>query len=274
MTCWSICTARLPREGMERVTPMNLPRAKELLHEVFAETLAEHAGKRGTEGPLVPLLPVEERQVAEILPQLEGVLAYESEVLAPFAPRYLEFAFNELQVEYAGWPLGGRIDRVDVDAENRAVVIDYKHRSGVEEFKLADPMVRDEESGEAPIDDPRWLPPHTQTLIYAQAMRRALDLEIRGALLFDQGRQAGVAPAARAPSCSRKSAATVASRALRKVSPARVAAWTSTPCSIAWRPASPSACASSRQGRRCRRRPDVGSGWRMRAARITTKERL
>lgn len=176
--------ARLPQEGMERVTPMNLPRAKELLHEVFAEALAEHAGKRGTEGPLVPLSPVEERQVAEILPQLEGVLAYESEALAPFAPRYLEFAFNELKVEYAGWPLGGRIDRVDVDAENRAVVIDYKHRSGVEEFKLADPTVRDEESGEAPIDDPRWLPPHTQTLIYAQAMRRALDLDTRAALYF------------------------------------------------------------------------------------------
>lgn len=176
--------ARLPQEGMERVTPENLPRAQELLHEVFDETLAEHAGKRGTEGPLVPLSPVEERQVAEILPQLEGVLAYESEALAPFAPRYLEFAFNELKVEYAGWPLGGRIDRVDVDAENRAVVIDYKHRSGVEEFKLADPTVRDEETGEAPIDDPRWLPPHTQTLIYAQAMRRALGLDTRAALYF------------------------------------------------------------------------------------------
>lgn len=176
--------ARLPQEGMERVTPENLPRAQELLREVFDETLAEHAGKRGTEGPLVPLSPVEERQVAEILPQLEGVLAYESEALAPFAPRYLEFAFNELKVEYAGWPLGGRIDRVDVDAENRAVVIDYKHRTGVEEFKLADPTVRDEESGTAPIDDPRWLPPHTQTLIYAQAMRRALDLDTRAALYF------------------------------------------------------------------------------------------
>ncbi len=176
--------ARLPQEGMERVTPENLPRAQELLREVFDETLAEHAGKRGAEGPLVPLSAVEERQVAEILPQLEGVLAYESEALAPFAPRYLEFAFNELKVEYAGWPLGGRIDRVDVDAENRAVVIDYKHRTGVEEFKLADPTVRDEESGTAPIDDPRWLPPHTQTLIYAQAMSRALDLDTRAALYF------------------------------------------------------------------------------------------
>lgn len=176
--------ARLPQEGMERVTPENLPRAQELLREVFDETLVEHASKRGNEGPLVPLSAVEERQVAEILPQLEGVLAYEAEALAPFAPRYLELAFNELKVEYAGWPLGGRIDRVDVDAENRAVVIDYKHRTGVEEFKLADPTVRDEESGTAPIDDPRWLPPHTQTLIYAQAMRRALDLDTRAALYF------------------------------------------------------------------------------------------
>lgn len=176
--------ARLPQEGMERVTPENLPRAQELLREVFDETLAEHAGKRGTEGPLVPLSPVGERQVAEILPQLEGVLAYESEALAPFAPRYLEFAFNELKVEYAGWPLGGRIDRVDVDAENRAVVIDYKHRSGVEEYKLADPTVFDEKTGAVPADDPRWLPPHTQTLIYAQAMRRALDLNTRAALYF------------------------------------------------------------------------------------------
>lgn len=176
--------ARLPQEGMERVTPENLPRAQELLREVFDETLVEHASKRGNEGPLVPLSAVEERQVAEILPQLEGVLAYEAEALAPFAPRYLEFAFNELKVEYAGWPLGGRIDRVDVDAENRAVVIDYKHRTGVEEFKLADPTVRDEGSGTAPIDDPRWLPPHTQTLIYAQAMRRALDLDTRAALYF------------------------------------------------------------------------------------------
>lgn len=176
--------ARLPQEGMERVTPENLLRAQELLREVFDETLAEHASKRGNEGPLVPLSPVEERQVAEILPQLEGVLAYEAEALTPFAPRYLEFAFNDLNVEYAGWPLGGRIDRVDVDAENRAVVIDYKHRTGAEEFKLADPTVRDEESGEAAIDDPRWLPPHTQTLIYAQAMRRALDLDTRAALYF------------------------------------------------------------------------------------------
>lgn len=176
--------AELIDAGESRVTPENLPAALKLLERVFGETLEEHAAKRGSEWPLVALSPVEERQVAEILPQLKRVLRYEAGALTPFAPRYLEFAFNGLGVEYAGWPLGGRIDRVDVDAEGRAVVIDYKHRSGVEEFKLSDPTVPDDATGEAPADDPRWLPDHTQALIYAQAVRRALGLDARAALYF------------------------------------------------------------------------------------------
>ena len=176
--------AELIDSGERRVTPENLPSALRLLERVFDETVAAHAVKRGSEWPLVALSPVEERQVAEILPQLKRVLRYEAEALAPFAPQYLEFAFNGLGVEYAGWPLGGRIDRVDVDAEGRAVVIDYKHRSGVEEFKLSDPTVPDDATGKAPADDPRWLPDHTQALIYAQAIRRALGLDARAALYF------------------------------------------------------------------------------------------
>ena len=174
---------QLMENGMGRVTQQNLGRAQALLREVFDKTLAEHAAKRGTEGPLVPISPVERHQVAEILPQLEAVLAYEAEALAPFAPQYLEYSFNDKGVVYAGWPLGGRIDRIDVDAEMRAVVIDYKHRSLVNEFKLKDPTVPDK-AGEVAADDPRWLPPHTQSLIYAQAVRRALGLDSRAALYF------------------------------------------------------------------------------------------
>ena len=174
---------------------MNLPRAQELLHEVFDETLAEHAGKRGTEGPLVPLSPVEERQVAEISAAAGGRACLRSPRRStPFAPRYLEFAFNELQVEYAGWPLGGRIDRVDVDAENRAVVIDYKHRSGVEEFKLADPTVRDEESGDGPHRRSALAAaPYPDAHLRAGHAPGAGSGYPRGALFFDQGRQAGAA---------------------------------------------------------------------------------
>ena len=80
----------------------------------------------------------------------EGCLLYTS----------LEYSFNGLGVEYAGRPLGGRIDRVDVDAEGRAMVIDYKHRADVNAFKLSDPTVA-KRDGTVPADDPDWLPEHT-----------------------------------------------------------------------------------------------------------------
>ena len=128
------------------------------------------------------------------LPQLEAVVRYEAGALAPFAPAYLEYSFNGLGVEYAGRPLGGRIDRVDVDAEGRAMVIDYKHRMDVNAFKLADPTVA-KRDGAVPADDPDWLPEHTQSLIYAQALRHSeLALDARGALYFSTK---GGAPAMR-----------------------------------------------------------------------------
>lgn len=176
---------RIASDGARRVTPENLAASLDLLDEVFAEVRAEHArGKTASSAPLVALGAGEERQIDDILPQLRKVVRYEAGALAPFAPAYLEYSFNGLGVTYAGYPLGGRIDRVDVDAAGRAVVIDYKHRSDVTPFKLTDPTVPDKKTGEVAADDPRWLPEHTQTLIYAQALRRSLGLDVRGALYF------------------------------------------------------------------------------------------
>lgn len=176
---------RLREQGMRRVTPENLGASLHVLDDVFAEVRAEHArGKTASSAALVPLSATEEKQVDDILPQLRRVVRYEADALAPFAPEYLEYSFNELGVTYAGWPLGGRIDRVDVDAEGRAVVIDYKHRSDANPFKLKDPTVPNKKTGEVAADDPHWLPEHTQSLIYAQALRRSLGLDVRGALYF------------------------------------------------------------------------------------------
>ena len=174
---------RLQAGGVARVTRENLAASLELLREVFHAVEREHAqGKTASSGALVALSRIEQAQLDDILPQLEGVVRLEAAALAPFAPAYLEYSFNELGVTYAGWPLGGRIDRVDVDAEGRAVVIDYKHRAAASPFKLTDPTVPDRKTGEVPAEDSRWLPAHTQTLIYAQALHRALGLDVRAAL--------------------------------------------------------------------------------------------
>ena len=187
--------AALIEEGVARVTPENLVRCLERLKDAFDEVRAEHArNKTSSSAALVAHSALERAQVDEILPQLEAVVRYEAEALAPFAPKYLEYSFNGLGVEYAGRPLGGRIDRVDVDAEGRAVVIDYKHRSDVDAFKLTDPTVA-KDDGTVPADDPDWLPKHAQALVYAQALRHSeLALDTRGALYFSTK---GGAPALR-----------------------------------------------------------------------------
>lgn len=187
--------AELTEEGVPRVTPENLEACLEKLRDVFDCVRAEHArNKTSSSAALVAHSALEHVQVDEILPQLEAVVRYEAGALAPFAPAYLEYSFNGLGVEYAGRPLGGRIDRVDVDAEGRAMVIDYKHRMDVNAFKLADPTVA-KRDGTVPADDPDWLPEHTQSLIYAQALRHSeLALDARGALYFSTK---GGAPAMR-----------------------------------------------------------------------------
>lgn len=176
----------LAERGLERVRPDTLGTSLQILGEVFRAVADEHArGKTASSAALVPLTAAERLELEALLPQLERVIRAEAAALPPFVPRYLEFSFNGLGVDYAGRPLGGRIDRVDVDAEGRAVVIDYKHRSGASQFRLADPTVPDPKTGAAPADDAGWLPEHTQTLIYAQALRRAgLDLDPRAALYF------------------------------------------------------------------------------------------
>ncbi|MBY4798153.1 PD-(D/E)XK nuclease family protein [Collinsella sp. AGMB00827] len=182
----------------KRVTQANLDEALKLLRETFHQVRLEHErGKTASSAALIPLSTAERLEVDAILPELERVVRYESAALAPFIPRYLEFSFNDLSITYAGRSLGGRIDRVDVDPSGRAVVIDYKHRAHPAQFKLLDPTVARGRGKVVAADDPNWLPEHTQTLIYAQALRRAgLGLTPRGALyLTTKGARPGFAGA-------------------------------------------------------------------------------
>lgn len=162
------CGSPKPRTGED----LDL-RAIPLLREVFAETLAEQPEKDPSDNPLIPLSQSEEAQVEELLRHLEGFLARDAALLPAFEPRYFERSFGrgEDSFEYAGMPLCGSIDRIDVDAQGRAVIVDYKSSLG-DAYQL---LPADASGFEA-------LPAKVQTLIYAQVARRKLGLKMAGAL--------------------------------------------------------------------------------------------
>lgn len=206
--------------GLKRVTPDNLDACMDEMDAAFAETREEHARGRYLYGrraenkdarkisaPLVALDQLESYAIDAILTQLRKVVCYESTLLAIYEPALFEYAFDRENVSYAGYPLGGRIDRVDVAPDagsgERFVVIDYKNRSVASYFKGEDPT-RDLEGGEEL--EPGWLPgldedrsPHVQTLIYATALERLGQREGRprqaqGAVYFGT-RRAGISGA-------------------------------------------------------------------------------
>lgn len=148
-------------------------RAVPLLREVFAETLAEQAGRDPSDNPLIALSQSEKAQVEELLRHLEGFLARDAALLPAFEPRCFEYSFGcgEDVFEYAGMPLCGSIDRIDVDAQGRAVIVDYKSSLG-DAHQLLPPDAVGFET----------LPAKVQTLIYAQVARKKLGLEMAGAL--------------------------------------------------------------------------------------------
>lgn len=204
---------RLQEEGLRRVDAANLDACLEQMDLAYAEVRADHArgkythGKyareerpRAIRGPLVALDELERDQLDAILPKLRDVVRHESDLMPGFIPAWFEYAFDKEGVAYAGRPLGGRIDRIDVAPaagapagrvperceRDRFVVIDYKNRASVVSLSCADPTMALEE-GEGL--DPAWLPgreadraPKVQTLIYAQALARMGFGSAQGAL--------------------------------------------------------------------------------------------
>ncbi len=166
-----------------RVTEDNLDEARQIVAEEFDNHLRHQFLERKRVSKmdqlLVPHATFEEEDVNQAKQDLLSLMDYQSHILVGYEPRWFEWGFGgarEEPVSYAGVWLNGKIDRMDVDGEGRALIIDYKHKSPVN-FSHYDAFRGD--------FDANKLPRHVQSLIYAQVVRRAHpEIRLEGALFL------------------------------------------------------------------------------------------
>lgn len=132
---------------------------------------------------LIPHSFAEEARLTRAAEDLHSLISWEQGVLSGFSPRHFELRFGgreegSCHVQYAGVDLVGTIDRIDVDAQGRAIVIDYKHKSP-SAFDTEYDVFPKKSKGSADFALPR----RVQSLIYAQIVRRLHpELDVRGAV--------------------------------------------------------------------------------------------
>lgn len=173
--------ARLRADGRRRVTEANVEDAVALMNAIFDERLATEQ-VRFAKDALIPFDELERLEIEQLRRRLEALVRREASLLPDFAPLGEEIPFGEGDDEfvYAGVHVAGKVDRIDVDAYGRAVVIDYKGSVGREyAFRGAE-------------DDGTVLPRKMQTLIYAQMAHRKLGLVPVGAIYLSYGKDGAV----------------------------------------------------------------------------------
>lgn len=196
---------RLAECGLIRVRPQTVDACIEQMDIAFDEVRADHLrgkythGKYASEerprairGALVPLDELERMRVDDMREQFHEVVRHEADLLPIYEPARFEYSFDRQGITYAGRPLGGRIDRIDVAPDagsgKRFVVIDYKTGANVDAMACPDPTMRLDE-GELLAAD--WLPgrdcdkaPKVQTLMYATALERMTGGSAQGAVYY------------------------------------------------------------------------------------------
>lgn len=113
--------------GYERVTPDNLDHALEMAGQAFSSQVEEDRA-RDRKG-LHLRTRLDECVCEELRDQVLDLIRRDACFLPGFAPSHLELSLGHdtgMTLEYAGVPVRGKVDRVDVDAQGNAIVIDYK----------------------------------------------------------------------------------------------------------------------------------------------------
>lgn len=148
----------LKEAGYERVTPDNLEESLRIANESF-DWQRQHEIDRHR---LYLQSEQEWQESEEIREQVLDLVRRDAEFLPGFAPAFLELKLEDEDggwLEYAGVPVRGKVDRIDMDKDGNVVVIDYK-LSGLS-------------SGYGMSSDGE-LPTRIQTDIYARLVERCL----------------------------------------------------------------------------------------------------
>lgn len=165
---------RFQAEVQPKVTADTLEAARRIMRETFDAVCADQPqGRFGSR--YVPLTAWEHKERQAVLPKLIDYLDVEARLLPTFEPREFEWQFaNDRPLAYAGCNLRGCTDRIDVDAQGRAVVIDYKS-SLSNTYRLFDASAKD-----VPVEF--QLPKKLQALMYARIVREWFGCQVVGAL--------------------------------------------------------------------------------------------
>ena len=174
--------------GNAKVAPGNLEEARALMRETFARHLAFQPELKRKANPLLPLTAFERAEAHGLERRLVSYLDREAALLPGFSPAFFELDFGTREpFAYGGFELRGSVDRIDVNGRGQAVVIDYKG-SLSPDYALSS-------ASPAATAGGAMLPHKVQALVYAQAARRLLGLEVVGALYVSYGRDGRVAGA-------------------------------------------------------------------------------
>lgn len=174
--------------GHAKVGRETLDEARALLRETFARHLQNQSELKRSCNPLIPCTSFERAEVNDLEKKLVAYLDREAALLPGFVPTHFEFDFGSSEpFSYAGCLLRGSVDRIDVNEQGQAVVIDYKGSLN-RDYAL-------DSSSPAAQAGGAVLPHKVQTLMYAQVARRMLGLDVVGALYVSYGRDRRVAGA-------------------------------------------------------------------------------